>query len=63
MEREKKSTSEASYEEVVGDSEQLEKKMAAIRTAGPAKLQVASCFVFVTFKSISECKLSVAHFF
>lgn len=44
MEGEKKSTSEASYEKVVGDSVQLEKKMAAIQTAGPAKLQV--CFLF-----------------
>ena len=39
-----------SSEVVVGDSELLGEKMAAIRTAGPTKLQVASCVLFVRFK-------------
>lgn len=41
--------SHASCEAVVGDSELLVKKMAAICNAGPAKLQVAHLIPFVFF--------------
>ena len=34
-------------EVVVGDPQLLAKKISAIQTAGPAKLQVASCIPFI----------------